>query len=71
MFAYVKLALIEKEDVTLEDDLIDDLTKLTLQGGVDKILKKKKPIDELRDIFHYNNEPIPRLILIVGGPGEY
>ena len=67
---YVKLALIESEIISLEDDHIDNLTKLTLQGGVDMILKKKKPINELREIFHYNNEPIPRLILIMGGPGE-
>ena len=70
MFDYVKLALVEKEDVTLRDDYIDDLTKLRSQGGVDKILKKKA-INDLREIFHYNNEPIPRLILIMGGPGEY
>ena len=67
---YVKLALIESEIISLEDDHIDDLTKLTLQGGVDMILKKKKPINELREVFHYNDEPIPRLILIMGGPGE-
>ena len=70
MFEYVKLALVEKGDVTLRDDYIDDLTKLRSQGGVDKILKKKA-INDLREIFHYNNEPIPRLILIMGGPGEY
>jgi len=71
VFNYVKLAIIEKEDVTLRDDHIDDLTKLTLRGGVDKILKKKKPINDLREIFHYKNEPIPRMILIMGGPGEH
>ena len=70
VFDYVKLALIEKEDVTLRDDYIDNLVKLQSQGGVDKLLKKKA-INDLREIFHYNNEPIPRLILIVGGPGEY
>ena len=71
VFNYVQLALIEKEDVTLCDHHIDDLTQLTLQGGVDKIMKKKKPINDLREIFHYNNEPIPRLILIMGAPGKY
>ena len=71
VFNYVQLALIEKEDVTLRDHHIDDLTQLTLQGGVDKIMKKKKPINNLREIFHYNNEPIPRLILIMGAPGKY
>ena len=70
---YVKLALIKNENMTLEHDHINDLTKLTLQGGagVDKILKKKLPINDLKEIFHYNNEPIPRMIIIMGGPGEY
>ena len=67
---YVKLALVECETVSPEDEYIDDLTQLTLQGGgVDVIMKKKKPISDLREIFHYNNEPIPRLILIMGAPG--
>ena len=67
---YVRLAIIEKEDITLRDKNFDEFTRLTLQGDVDKILKKKKPLSELRDIFHYENEPSPRLILIMGGPGE-
>ena len=61
----------KKEDVTLHDKYLDELSRLTLQGDVDKILKKKEPIGDLKDIFHYNNEPCPRLILIMGGPGEY
>ena len=68
---YVRLAIVEKEDVTLRDEHLNELTRLTLQGDVDKILKKKQPLGDLRDIFHYNNEPCPRLILIMGGPGEY
>ena len=67
---YVRLALVEKDDVTLKDDL-NDITKLTLQGDVDKILKKKQPLDSLKEIFHYQNQPCPRLIVIMGGPGEY
>ena len=70
MFDYVKLSLIEKDDVTLRDDYIDNLIKLRSQVGMDKIMKKKE-INNLREIFHYNNEPIPRLILIIGGPGEH
>ena len=66
---FVSLALIEREKVTLQDDHIDDITNLTLQGGVDIILRKKKRINGLREIFHYNTEPIPRLILTMGGPG--
>ena len=68
---YVRLAIIEKEDITLRDKNFDEFTRLTLQGDVDKILKKKKPLSDLRDIFHYENEPCPRLILIMGAPGEY
>ena len=67
---YIRLALIEKEDVTLRDDHLDELTKMTLQGDIDNILKKKEPLNDLRDIFHYQDIPCPRLILIMGGPGE-
>jgi len=65
------LALVEKEDVTLRDENLNEITQLTLQGEVDKILKKKEQLCGLRDIFHYLNKPCPRLILIMGGPGEY
>ena len=68
---YVRLALIKQEDVTLRDENLNELTKLTLQGDVDNILKKKEPLGDLRDIFHYQDRPCPRLILIMGGPGEY
>ena len=68
---YVRLALVEKEDVTLRDENLNEVTKLTLQGDVDRILKKKQPLGDLRDIFHYQNKPCPRLIVIMGGPGEY
>ena len=68
---YIRLALIEKEDVILKDDNLDEITKLTLQGDVDRILKKKVPLGDLKDIFHYENKPCPRLIVIMGGPGEY
>ena len=67
---YVRLALVEKGIVTIRDENLDKLTRLTLQGDVDKILKKKQPLDDLRDIFHYKNKPCPRLILIMGRPGE-
>ena len=68
---YVRLAIVEKEDVTLRDYNLNEVTKLTLQGDVDKILKKKQPLGDLREIFHYENKPCPRLIVIMGGPGEY
>ena len=68
---YVKLALVEKEDVTLRDKNLNEITKLTLQGDVDRILKRKHPLGDLWDIFHYGNKSCPRLIVIMGGPGEY
>ena len=61
----------EMEDVTLRDDNLNEITKLTLRGEVDKILKKKVPLGDLIDIFHYQNKPCPRLILIMGAPGKY
>ena len=67
---YVRLVLVENKSVTLRDDDLNDFTILTLQGVVDKILKKKQPLEDLRDIFHYQNKPCPRLILIMGRPGE-
>ena len=68
---YIKLALIEKEEVTLKEEHLNEITKLSLKGSIDKILKKKKPLSGLKEIFHYGNQPCPRLILIMGGPGEY
>ena len=68
---FVRLALIQKEDVTLKDDKLNEVTKLTLQGDVDRILKKKVSLANLREIFHYENKSCPRLIVIMGGPGEY
>ena len=61
----------DKEDVTIRDENLNEITKLSLQGEVDKILKKKEPLGGLKDIFHYQNKPCPRLILIMGAPGEY
>ena len=68
---YIKLALVEKEKFSRNDKHLNEITKLSLKGNTDKILMKKTPLDGLKDIFHYRNEPCPRLILIVGGPGEY
>ena len=68
---YIRLAIVEKEDITLRDENLNEVTKLTLQGDVDRILKKKQPLSDLREIFHYKDKPCPRLIVIMGGPGEY
>jgi len=69
--SYIQLGLVKKEDITDSSDQLNYVTTLSLRSGVDKILKEKQPIYDLREIFHYNNQPIPRLILIMGGPGEY
>ena len=61
----------EKENVTHKDKNWNEITKLSIKGSTDKIMKKKKPLSGLKEIFHYRNEPCPRLILIMGGPGEY
>ncbi|XP_065888349.1 NACHT, LRR and PYD domains-containing protein 3-like isoform X2 [Dysidea avara] len=66
---YVRLVLVEKEDITLRDENLNDITKMTIQGEVDKILKQKEQLNELGDIFHYQNKPCPRLIVIMGAPG--
>ena len=68
---YIRLAIVEKDEVTLRDKNLNEVTKLTLQGDVDRILKKKQPLGDLREIFHYQNKACPRLIVIMGGPGEY
>ena len=68
---YVRLALVKGEKVTRADKDLEDITRLTLQGQVDELLLRKEPLGDLRDIFHYQNKPCPRLILIMGGPGEY
>ena len=65
------IALIEKEEVTVKDESLNEITKLSLKGSTDKNLKKKRMLGGLREIFHYCNQPCPRLILIMGGPGEY
>ena len=61
----------EKEAVTRKDEHLNEIKILSIEGSIDEILKKKKPLGGLKEIFHYKNEPCPRLILIMGGPGEY
>ena len=68
---YIQLALVKKEKVTRADKNLEEITRLTLQGQVDELLLRKEPLGDLRDVFHYRNEPCPRVILILGGPGEY
>jgi len=67
---YVQLALVKEERRTRSDKDIEDIAKLTLQGQVDEVLLRKEPLSDLNDIFHYQNKPCPRIILIIGGPGK-
>ena len=68
---YLRLVIVEKDSTTLKDDNLNEVTKLTLKGDIDRILKKKEPVRDLRELFHYQDKPCPRLIVIMGGPGEY
>ena len=68
---YVQLALVKGEEVTRANKNLKEITRLTLQGQVDELLLRKESLDDLGDIFHYENKPCPRLILIMGGPGKY
>jgi len=68
---YVWLALVKEEKVTRTIKNLEVLTRLTLQGQVDELLLRKEPLSDLKDIFHYENKPCPRVIVIMGGPGEY
>ena len=67
---YTELALVKDEKVKKEDiKNLEEFTKLTLQGQVDKLLRSKEQLNDLRDIFHYKGKPCPQLILIMGCPG--
>lgn len=68
---YVQLALVKEERVTRTDSNVEEITRLTLQGQIDEVLLRKEPLYGLSDIFHYQNKPCPRIILILGGPGEW
>ena len=67
---YVQLALVKEERGTRSDKDIEEIAKLTLRGQIDEVLLRKEPLHDLNDIFHYQNKPCPRIILIVGGPGK-
>ena len=68
---YVRLALVKGEKVTRTDENLEEITRLTLQGQADELLLRTEPLDDLKDIFHYKDNPCPRLILIMGAPCEY
>ena len=67
---YIQLALVQEDVCDIEDKRLRELVIHTLQGHIDEIKKMKNPLERgLEDIFHYNNSPCPRLILILGAPG--
>jgi len=68
---YTELALVKDDEKVAKGTIkeIEEFTKLTLQGHVDKLLQRKVQLMDLRDIFHYQEKPCPRLILIMGCPG--
>ena len=41
-----------------------------MQGEVDKILEKGRPLNELKDIFCYEGMNDHQLILLTGAPGK-
>ena len=68
---YIQLALIRNEMCDIRDKKLNEITRRALLGQVDEILKMKEPLKRgLEDIFHYNNLPCPRLLLILGAPGN-
>ena len=68
---YIQLALVQDEICNKHDnERLNKITRHTLQGQVDEILRMKEPLKRgLEDIFHYNDSPCPRLIVILGAPG--
>ena len=70
MTKYVRLALVEKPEKTYRADHEHHIGMLGLRDGVDKIQEERRHLnfDNLSEIFFNSKE---RLILIMGGPGEY
>ena len=68
--SYLQLALVRDEICNIRDKRLNEITRHTLQGQVDEILKIKEPLKRgLEDIFHYDNLPCPKLTIILGAPG--
>ena len=62
---YVNLTFAVREDTTLSDFSINKSTKQLMQNEM-----IDGPFSDLKNIFHYQDLPCPRVILLVGGPGE-
>ena len=67
---YIQLALVRHEMCNIRDKKLNEITRHTLQGQVDEILKIKEPLKTLEDVFHYGSLPCPRLLLVLGAPGN-
>ena len=67
---YGRLALVSSDHVTLNGEDVNEITWFTLKNALDEVQMRKELLGELKDIFHYQNQPCPRLIFIMGGPGE-
>ena len=71
LHCYIQLALVRDKICSIHDKRLNEITRHTLQGQVDEILNIKEQLKRgLEDIFHYNDSPCPRLILILGAPGN-
>lgn len=68
---YARLALVSTDHVTLNDEGLNEITRFTLKNAGDEIQMRKELLGELEDIFHHQNKPCPRLILVMGGSGEH
>ena len=66
---FIELALVRDEMCDIKDEKLIETNRHILQGQVDKILENREPIKSLEEVFHYNNLPCPRLLLILGAPG--
>ena len=67
---YIQLALVRDEMCNIRDKKLNKITRHTLQGQVDEILKIKEPLKTLEDVFHFKNSPCSRLLLVLGAPGN-
>ena len=67
---YIQLALVKDGVISRNDEKLNEITKLTLQGQVDEITQMKESLNGIRDIFYYKDSSCPCIILIIGAPGE-
>ena len=67
---YIQLALVKDGIISRNDEKLNEITKLTLQGQVDEIAQMKESLNGIKDIFYYKDSTCPRIILIIGAPGD-